>query len=147
AVEARLAVVDGRIAEACAALDAEQARARINEAWRLEQVAGWEEEQHAGGAGTVEMPKSALALRRLSHFLADNELAKIRAAHGGDAEVQSPFKEAERIRGAAAAKLDAAYQATLAALESGERPANRIDLEEPGRLAAQARSDLEGTQY
>ena len=149
AIEARIAAVDERIAEACAALDAEQARARVNEAWRLEQdaVAGWEEEQHAGGAGTVEMPKSALALRRLSHFLADNELAKIRAAHGGDAEVQSPFTEARRIRDAAAVKLDAAYQATLAALESGERPANRIDLEEPSRLAAQARSDLEGTQY
>ena len=149
AIEARLAAVDERIAEACAALDAEQARARINEAWRLEQdaVAGWEEEQHAGGAGTVEMPKSALALRRLSHFLADSELARIRAAHGGDAEVQSPFTEAGRIRDAAAVKLNAAYEATLAVLESSDRPANRIELEEPSRLAAQARSDLEGTQY
>ena len=149
AIEARLAAVDERIAEACAALDAGQARARINEAWRLEQdaIAGWEEEQPAGSARSVEMPKSALALRRLSHFLADNELAKIRATHGGDAEVQSPFTEAERIRDAAAVKLHGAYQATLAALESGKRPANRIELEEPGRLAAQARSDLEGTQY
>ena len=114
AIEERLALVDERIADACAALDAEQARARVKEAWRLEQdaVAGWEEEQHAGGARTVEMPKSALALRRLSHFVADNELAKIRAAHGGDTEVQSPFKEAERIRDAAAAKLNAVYEAT-----------------------------------
>jgi hypothetical protein len=149
AIEARLAVVDERIADASAALDAEQARARVNEAWRLEQdaVAGWEEEQQAGGARTVEMPKSALALRRLSHFLADAELARMRAAHDADAEVRSPFHEAGRIRDATAAKLDAAYQATLAALESGARPASRIDLEEPGRLAAQARSDLEGTQY
>lgn len=149
AIEARLAAVDERIAEACAALDAEQARARVNEAWRLEQdaVAGWEEEQHAGGARTVEMPKSALALRRLSHFVADNELARIRAAHKADPGVQSPFTEAERIRDAAAVKLDSAYQATLAALESAARPANRIDLEAPGRLAAQARGDLEGTQY
>jgi hypothetical protein len=148
-IEARLSAVDERIAQACAALDAEQARARINEAWRIEQkaVSGWEDEQHSSGAHTVEMPTSALALRRLRHFLTDNELAKIRAAHGADAEVQSPFTEAERIRGAAAVKLDAAYQATLAALESAPRPANRVELEAPGRLEAQARGDLEGTQY
>jgi hypothetical protein len=149
AIEARLAAVDERIAEACAALDAGQARARVNEAWKIEQkaVSGWEDEQHSSGALTVEMPASALALRRLSHFLADNELAKIRAAHGGDAEVQSAFAEAERIRDAATTKLEAAYRAALTALESGPRPASRIDLEAPGRLAAQALSDLEGTQY
>jgi hypothetical protein len=148
AIEARLAAVDERIAEACAALDAEQARARVNEAWQLEQkaISGWDEEQHAGGAD-VEMPKTAIALRRLSQFLVDKELARISAAHAADGAVQSPFAEAERIRTAAAEKLDAAYQAALAVLERGERPANRLDLEEPGRIAARARSDLEGTPY
>src|SRR6185295_8322123 len=95
----------------------------------------------------IDMPKSAVALRRLSQFLVDNELARIRGAHSSDTEVQSPFAEAERIRTAAAEKLDAAYRAALAVLERGERPANRLDLEEPGRLAAQARGDLEGTPY
>src|SRR5688572_3805754 len=95
AIEARLAAVDERIADACAKLDAEQARARVNEAWRIEceAITGWEEEQHEGGAATLEMPKSALALRRMTHFIADTELARIRAAHGADAEVQSPFAE------------------------------------------------------
>ena len=149
AIEVRIASVDERIAEACAALDAESARARVSEAWRIESeaIAGWEGEEHADGARTLEMPQSALALRRLTQFLADNELARIRAAHGADADVQSPFAEAARIRDAAMAKLDAAYQATLATLEQGPRPANRIDLEEPGRLAARARSDLEGTPH
>jgi hypothetical protein len=149
AIEERLAAVDERIAQACTALDAEQARARVNEAWRIEceAIAGWEEEQHAGGAATLEMPKSALALRRLSHFLADGELARLRAAHGADGEVQTPFAEADRVRTVAAEKLDAAYRAVLAALESAPRPASRLDLEEPGRLAARARSDLEGTPY
>jgi len=121
----------------------------VNEAWRLERdaISGCEDEQHPAGAGTVEMPKSAIAVRRLAQFLMDNELTRIRAAHSTDTEVQSPFAEADRIRKAAAAKLDAAYQAALAILESGERPGNRIDLEEPGRLATRAQSDLEGTPY
>jgi hypothetical protein len=149
AIHARLAAVDERIAEACAALDAEQACNRVSEAWQIERdaVAGWEEEQHAGGTGTLEMPKSALAVRRLYHFLADIELVRIRAAHRADAGVQSLFAEAERVRDAAATKLDAAFGAILAALENGPRPANRVDLEGPGRLAAQAHSDLEGTPY
>jgi hypothetical protein len=121
----------------------------VDEAWRIEReaIAGWEDEQHPAGAKALEMPKSALALRRLTQFLADNELARIRDAHRTDGDLQSPFAEAERIRHAAAAKLDAAYQATLMALESGPRPANRVDLEEPARLAASARSALEGTQF
>jgi len=149
AIGRRLAVVDERIAEACAKLDSEQARGRIREAWQIERdaIAGWEEEQPASSPGTVEMPKSAVALRRLSQFLADAELARIRAAHATDDEVQSPFAEAGRARTAAAQKLNAAYEAALAALETGSRPANRIELEEPGRLAANARSDLEGTPY
>jgi hypothetical protein len=149
AIEARLAAVDERIAEACAALDAGQARARVDEAWRIESeaIAGWEEELQPAGARTVDLPKSALALRRLTQFLADNELARIRDAHRADGDLQSPFAGAERIRHAAAAKLDAAYRATLMTLESGPRPANRIDLEEPARLAASARSTLEGTQF
>jgi hypothetical protein len=149
AIEARLAAVDERIAEACAALDAGQARARVDEAWRIEReaIAGWEDEQHPAGAKALEMPKSALALRRLTQFLADNELARIRDAHRTDGDLQSPFAEAERIRHEAAARLDAAYQATLMTLESGPRPANRVDLEEPARLAASARSALEGTQF
>ena len=77
----------------------------------------------------------------------DNELARIRAAHPADPELQAPFAEAQRMRSAAAAKLDAAYQAALTRLESGPRPANRIDLEEPGRLASKARGDLEGTPH
>jgi hypothetical protein len=147
-IEARLAAVDERIAEASAALDAGQARARVNQAWQLERdaVAGWEDEQHASGMLTG-MPKSALAVRRLMHFLADTELLRIRAAHGADAELQSAFAEAERIFDAAAANLDAAFAATLETLEGGPRPAGRIDLEAPARLAAQARSDLEGTRY
>lgn len=146
-IEARIAAVDERIAEACAALDGEQARARVDQAWGLEREAieGWEGEQHAGGAAALEMPRSAIAVRRLTHFLADAELARIRSAHGADAGVQSPFTEAGRIRDAAAAKLDAAFGAILAALENAPRPANRIELEEPGRLAAQASSVLEGT--
>ena len=149
AIEARLAAVDERITDACAALDADQARARVKEAWRIESeaIAGWDAEQHAGEAKTLEMPQSALALRRLGQFLIDNELARIRAAHSADAEVQSPFAEAARIRDAAATKLDAAYRATLATLERAPRPASRIDLEEPGRLAARVRSDLEGTPF
>ena len=149
AIEERLAAVDERIAEACAKLGAEQARSRVSEAWRLEReaIAGWEEEQHAADAGTVDLPKSALALRRLTQFLADNELARIRAAHPADSELQAPFAEAGRIRSTAAAKLDAAFKAALAKLEGGARPDNRIDLEEPGRLASRARSDLEGTPF
>ena len=149
AIEERLAAVDERIAEACARLDAEQARARVSEAWRLEQeaIVGWENEQHTADANTVDLPKSALALHRLTQFAADGELARIRAAHSADSELQAPFAEAERIRSAAAAKLDAAYQAALTKLESGPRPDNRVDLEEPGRLASRARGDLAGTPF
>ena len=149
AIEERLAAVDERIAEACAKLDAEQARNRVSEAWRLEgeAIAGWEQEQHAADANSVDLPKSALALRRLGQFAADGELARIRAAHAADADLQAPFAEAERIHSDAAAKLDAAYRAVLTKLESGPRPDNRIDLEEPGRLASKARGDLKGTPY
>lgn len=148
AIETRLAALDERIAGACAALDAEQARARVGEAWRLEceAIAGWEEEQ-AEADGAVALPKTTLAVHRLSHFLADAELARIRSAHSADGEIEAAFTQAARTRDAAVQKLNAAFEAVLGALEAGARPANRIDLEAPARLAAQARSALAGTQY
>lgn len=146
-VEKRLAAVDDRISTATAKLDREQAHGRVEQSWEIERqaVAGWEDEKAAEGA--YELPKTALALRRLSWFLADKDLRKIGEAHPGDKPIQAIFAEATKARDAALAKLHAAFNGLLERLEKGPRPSNRFDLEKPSHLAGSAGSDFEGTPH
>ncbi len=143
-VEKRLAAVDDKISDATAKLDRDQAHERVKQAWELEAkaIAGWEEES-AGDA--YEMPKTALAVRRLTCFVEDQELRKIGEAHKKDKPIQALLADAKKLRDAAVEKLDAAFNALLAKMEKGPRPSNRFDLEKPSHLAGSAGSDFEGT--
>ncbi|HEX7899006.1 MAG TPA: hypothetical protein VF950_14680 [Planctomycetota bacterium] len=143
-IEKRIGAVDDVIAEAVAKLDRDQAHERVKQAVELNQkdIQGWEEEKPGDG---YELPKTALAVRRLSWFLSDKEIVQIGKAHKGDKPIQALIADATKEREAAIAKLDAAFNAVVAKLEKGPRPSNRFDLEKPHHLAGQAGGDFEGT--
>ena len=145
AIEKRLAAVDARIAAASVALGREQAHEQLSRAYELEReaIAGWEKEK----GEEYSLPKTALAVRRLTGFLNDKEIERIRGEYKGDKEIQSLLAEAAKSLAAATAKLHAAFEAVMTALEKKPRPTNRLDLEQPSRLSGQAGSEFEGTKH
>jgi ribosomal protein S11 len=145
AIEGRLASVDARISEATVALGREQAHGLVARHYELEQqaIAGWSEESGSG----YELPRTALAVRRLTWFLEDRDIVRLRSEFKDDAGIQAVLGEAEGSLESATAKLQAAFDAAMTVLEKGKRPANRIDLELPSRLAGQAGSEFAGTAH
>jgi hypothetical protein len=149
-LEKRIAAVDAKISTATAKLGRDEAHDRVQRSWEFERqaVAGWEQESGGDKASpTYEMPKTALAVRRLTWFLNDKDLQNIAEAHKEDKPIQALMAEARKIREAAIGQLHAAYNALLAHLEKQPRPSNRFDLEKPSHLAGQAGGDFEGTPH
>ncbi len=146
-IEARLGKVDAKIATALAKLDRDQSFERVKQSWELEEqaIAGWEDEK--GSPTAYEMPKTTLAVRRLTWFVNDKEIGAIGDAQKKDKPIQDLIAGAKKVRDAAVKKLHAAFNAVLDHLEKGPRPSNRIDLEYPSRLAGSAGSDFEGTPH
>lgn len=146
AIEARLAAVDTKISDASVALGRDHAEELVSRAYGMEKeaIAGWEDEKDTG---EYELPKTALAVRRLRWFLADKDMGRLWAEYQDLAPVQSMRAEAQKTLETATAKLHAAFDAAFSALEKGPRPSNRIDLEEPSRFAGRLGSDFEGTKH
>jgi hypothetical protein len=146
AIEKRIGAVDDTIAAATVKLGREQVHTRLTQLWDLEAkaIAGWEEESAGDG---YELSKTALTVHRLTGFEKDKDIQAIAKEYKKDKEIQAVIAEAKKIREAAVAKLHAAFGKVVAALEKKPRPSNRIDLEEPFRLAGSAGSDFEGTPH
>ncbi len=145
AIEKRIAAVDAKIATATAALGREQAHSVVARSWELEEeaIAGWEDET----SKEYELPKTAVAVRRLTWFVKDKEIERLRTEFKKDKEIQSIITRAETTLEKATAKLHAGFEAVMKALEKGARPTNRLDLEQPSRLCGQAGGDFEGTKH
>jgi len=75
AIEKRLAKVDGIIAAATVKLGKDQALEMAKQSWAVEEKAieGWEEESSPG----YELPKTALAVRRLTWLQRDKDMAAL----------------------------------------------------------------------
>ncbi len=145
AIEARLSAVDAKISDATVALGREQAHGLVARYYELEQqaIAGWTDES----GGDYQLPKTSLAVRRLTWFLQDKDIKRLRSEFKDDAGIQGIIGEAEKTLKSAVAKLQASFEAAMTALEKSKRPSNRIDLEQPSRLAGQAGAEFEGTEH
>lgn len=143
-IEARLDAVTAKIAAQSGDRDRDAAIDRIAQLWQLEceAIDGWQQEP---GEATYELPRTALAVRRLTRFLGDDTLDQTAREHAGDHRLRALLDAARSVHVAALARLDRSFDAVLAGLEQRPRPSNRFDLELPARLAANARGDFEGT--
>lgn len=146
AIEVRLAAVDVKISDASVALGRDHAEELVSRAYENEKtaVAGWEDETTSG---EYDYPKTALAVRRLRYFLADNEMGRLWTEYPDLAPIQALRAGAQKALEGATAKLHAAFGAALGALEKKPRPTNGVALEEPSRFAGRAGSDFEGTEH
>lgn len=146
AIEVRLAAVDVKLSDASVALGRDHAEELVSRAYETEKAAnaGWEDETTSGD---YDFPKTALAVRRLRWFLADNEMCRLWDAYPDLAPIQAMRAEGQKALEAATAKLHAAFSAAMSALEKKPRPTNGVALEEPSRFAGRAGSDFEDTKH
>lgn len=152
AINARLIATDQKIDQASAAWGKAVLDATVGGGWSVikTDIAGWQEETRGSDARPLEephLPKTRSAIQRIHYLLEDPETKRIRAENQGDATLEPMYREAEAIFEAAAAKLNAAFNAVLDEADKLETPMRRFDLDRPNMLAVGAEYSFKGTRY
>ena len=151
AIESRILAVDKKVDEASVAWGKARLDESVVNSWSVVEaaIAGWDEETDTDDRALVspELPKTRMAIQRIKYLLADPETKKIRDENKGDPKIESTYSRAEQIFEAAAAKLNAAFNASIESGEKLETPLNRFVLDRPGHLAYDVEQALAGTPH
>lgn len=151
AIYERLNVVDQKIDQASAAWGKAVLDAQVSNTWSMieQEISGWQDEEWAPRT-LLEIPdlsRTRTAIMRIGYLLADPETRRIREENAGDPTIEAPYRTAEEVREAAAAKLAAAYDNVLDEAEKVETPMRRDKLVLPMHLESAARTSFAGTAH